>query len=1545
MKKSKAILVALLAFAFGAQAVPVSIENSRKAARAWAARGTVLGVSVGSDVERATALKTSGGQPFYVVKMSGGGTLLMSADDTVEPVLGFVPGDVDLSSIDPKSPLSALLARDLEARSRASRKKFAAAAGATVPVSSASRRWAELLAAAEKLPPEGAPVKKAVSPVAGIGDVRVAPLVQSAWGQSTVGLKNVYNYCTPNNYLCGCVATAMAQVMRYWRYPTEPVEAQTMTCKIRDDYVELTMQGGVYDWDLMPLVPDSVTTDAECAAIGKLTSDAGISVSMQYGYGGSGAIMYEVVDAMKDVFGYRSVEYVDDYVNFNIESNLFPNLMFANFDYGAPVLMGIIGYDGGHAIVGDGYGFDGDTAYTHLNMGWDGQENLWYIVPDMGDYQYFDELIFNVFPDVEGQVLSGRVLDPNGAPIVGATVMVTAAGSDEVITQTVTKAAGVYAFVLPADATYEVKAVNAATHVASEPLTAALPSELSPNSWGNNLVVDHPVSASIGSEEFRTLEEALAYGTNIVAAGGVVTIELMSDISFVNHLEPWTLNCGIEIVGNGYTVDASYPFLVSEGGVLTLDGVRFSGSGSTVSVVADGRLVLNGTDALTGITLRDGGALEFGPTFAGMSAPCAVDTDASAAGSVFATSSQAPAGLASALAAIYNANDETLFPTASAGASGSDIAWGAGETPVEIAAVRLDQGGASTYYVSVGSALRDVTGDAELVLLRDCTFTNAYTLVAGSTLVVKSESGAKLTPAATVPKAAAVGFTVPAGSTLVVDDVTFSGFTCSGSPLFSVEGAMTLADGAVLSGLVFSQAKALAGSSVYVKSGGVLTLEAGASIVNCTNLVSNGGAVCLATGAELDLFGGSITGCGVKTTTHGGAVYANKSAVIRLQGAGKVRGNSTGKHAVDDLSVADGASLVVMDALDGADLGVYVRATGGMTAGAVIAAADGALSAADAATAASAFFNDVTAGLSAGYSDADGTFVWVEGERLPEHQVEEGDPSAVAKVTVDGVTTWWNDLSAGIGSVTGGVSAVEVLGAATLRGQLTVAGEMTISGSATVTRALDAQLLVPADAKLTLEGVTFNGGTGRSKVPFVKSTGGAIYLGEGLVISGVRGTGSRDAGSAVVVSGDGTVVLAGATISGCDNDYVNKSEGTGVGAGILVDLGTAYLTNGVVTGCTAYKAAGVFIGNKAKIFVSGDVSITGNTAIDGADANLYVADWSGLTLTDPALAGIGYTTGVGGDTYQFGQVADEFSGSTDDLVNSAHAFVNDVTGSIGCVVTNETETLLVWIDAIDENGVYTDREGETYGYVDGGDIIQIAVPTAVEGLVYDGTEQTGVQQALGFTLVDNTATDAGDYVATATLRPGFAWDDGTSAPKTVDWSIAKGVYDLSGITFEDGSFVADGSAKSIFISGTLPDGVTVAYDGNEQTAIGVYTVTASFTGDTANYEPITATLTATLTLTEAAPDEPEVVHPLPIAFQSIEKSGENEWTLVVTNVVPFCNYRLLYTTDLAMDFTPVSDWVQMPATAPAAWTIIVTVTEDAFFWKAEAKDGEKPSDL
>ena len=158
MNKQATLFLVLLAFAFNAaQAVTVSQSQAKSAAKAWVARGGMLGAEIGAQVEKVSELTVDNGEKFYAVKMTGKGTLFMSSDTDYSPVIAFTSSDSDYSTIDPKSPLWSLLNRDVSNLSSAAKAVKNATASAELEQtmktlsSSVSKLWSELIAEGENL--------------------------------------------------------------------------------------------------------------------------------------------------------------------------------------------------------------------------------------------------------------------------------------------------------------------------------------------------------------------------------------------------------------------------------------------------------------------------------------------------------------------------------------------------------------------------------------------------------------------------------------------------------------------------------------------------------------------------------------------------------------------------------------------------------------------------------------------------------------------------------------------------------------------------------------------------------------------------------------------------------------------------------------------------------------------------------------------------------------------------------------------------------------------------------------------------------------------------------------------------------------------------------------------------------------------------------------------------------------------------------------------------------------------------------------------------
>lgn len=143
------------------------------------------------------------------------------------------------------------------------------------------------------------------------------------------------------------------------------------------------------------------------------------------------------------------------------------------------------------------------------------------------------------------------------------------------------------------------------------------------------------------------------------------------------------------------------------------------------------------------------------------------------------------------------------------------------------------------------------------------------------------------------------------------------------------------------------------------------------------------------------------------------------------------------------------------------------------------------------------------------------------------------------------------------------------------------------------------------------------------------------------------------------------------------------------------------------------------------------------------------------------------------------------------------------------------------------------------------DITGVTLPDAT--VTYDGTEKSlavsgNVPEGVEVSYTGNGAIAAGQHEISATLT-GANYNDLTL---DATLTIEKGTYDMSGIALNNKQVTYDGNAQSIELAGTLPEGLTVSYEGNGVTDVGEYTVTATFTNTNPNYnnvEPMTATLT------------------------------------------------------------------------------------------------------
>ena len=561
-KKGFLFFLVVLVMAGGVEAAPVTQEQAAKAVSTYLSKSPAPLEARMGDRVRQTRTFNRGNQDtplFHVVALEGGGFVVTSADTGVSPIIA-ISESADLIESD-ENPLWVLLNRDLPQRMDAlAIARPLMAADAPAP----EHLWDELLA---EMP------KRHTGPLS-IGDVRVAPLVQSQWSQSTVwtitGSKNVYNYYTPNNYVCGCVATAGAQILRFHEYPKSPVTPKTYTCWINGVATNMTMMGGTYDWEnmtLIPYTPPYNISDDERRAIGKLTYDMSVASQMHYclnGWDNSGAFDWVMLDGVKAAFGYVSgftYRVPNGGTSSPADNAVIRNAVLGTLDAGLPAVVGISG-NGGHAIVADGYGYHSGILYVHFNLGWGGSQDAWYDMStfDVSSSYHFtilDDMSYNIHPTLTGEYITGRTLDNAGAILPGSTVTASNTVSDATFTA-VSNDKGIYAVRVPSStATYSVTAVNDTHFTLSATTVSVLPSVMVDyywggagnasmyirnagqvgNRWGNDLTLDAPrpppatVYVDISQQDdtgdgrtWSTAKKSIQAGIDTVAIGGTVIV-------------------------------------------------------------------------------------------------------------------------------------------------------------------------------------------------------------------------------------------------------------------------------------------------------------------------------------------------------------------------------------------------------------------------------------------------------------------------------------------------------------------------------------------------------------------------------------------------------------------------------------------------------------------------------------------------------------------------------------------------------------------------------------------------------------------------------------------------------------------------------------------------------------------------------------------------------------------------------------------------------------------------------------------------------------
>ena len=318
-----------------------------------------------------TAISDEGRNAVYVFNNPGrSGYMLLAADDVAYPLLAYA----DSGSFDPDSiPESMQWWLDEYSRQI----DWAVAHGA---------RTAQQKTTADRTP--------------------VAPMLSTCWDQD----EPFNNQCPLSGGLrtyTGCVATAMAQVMKYWNYPERGTGTITYTPASLGKKYTLNLENRAFEWDKMrdTYLPGRYS-DEEADAVAYLMKACGYAVKMDYGLESSGALAMNIREGMVKYFGYDANAYYT--MRMYYSPSEWEELIYTNLAETGPVIYGGLSQlGGGHSFVCDGY--DGE-GFFHFNWGWTGISNGYFsldaISPDAlgsgggsgGGYNFSQDAVLGIQP-------------------------------------------------------------------------------------------------------------------------------------------------------------------------------------------------------------------------------------------------------------------------------------------------------------------------------------------------------------------------------------------------------------------------------------------------------------------------------------------------------------------------------------------------------------------------------------------------------------------------------------------------------------------------------------------------------------------------------------------------------------------------------------------------------------------------------------------------------------------------------------------------------------------------------------------------------------------------------------------------------------------------------------------------------------------------------------------------------------------------------------------------------------------------------------------
>lgn len=290
-------------------------------------------------------LNTHIGEPalYVFANQANSGFMILSADDAITPLLGYS----DNAALDPENISPALknwLNKYTEQIEyvRLNNPEMGFSAGVTIEL------------------PKWDPI---------------GPMVKTKWNQ-TAPYNNLCPQYNGTNCYTGCVATAMAQIMKYWEYPKQGQGSISYKCSSLNKTLSLDFSTLTFDYNNMLNSYNGSYTAEEATAVATLMMAAGYSVQMSYTTNTSGAVSGLINGSLIDYFNYDKgarYEIRDQY-----DYSTWAKMIYDNLKNVGPVIYdGNSVSSGGHSFICDGYQGNG---YFHFNWGWSGSGDGYFLL-------------------------------------------------------------------------------------------------------------------------------------------------------------------------------------------------------------------------------------------------------------------------------------------------------------------------------------------------------------------------------------------------------------------------------------------------------------------------------------------------------------------------------------------------------------------------------------------------------------------------------------------------------------------------------------------------------------------------------------------------------------------------------------------------------------------------------------------------------------------------------------------------------------------------------------------------------------------------------------------------------------------------------------------------------------------------------------------------------------------------------------------------------------------------------------------------------------